>query len=63
MTKILYCYITVGGTMPFLTMVNTSKFTSDETQENIHVSFTKLSHTIQNNIQKLESNLLKPYLI
>ena len=48
------------------TMVHKSKFTPDHIQKLLGkymcLSFIKLSCTIHNKIQKLESNLLKPYL-
>jgi hypothetical protein len=66
-TKILYFLITVVGTWLFFfftVMVNMSKFTSDDIEQLFreNVSFLKLPCTIQNKIQKLESNLLKPCL-
>jgi hypothetical protein len=60
--KILYFLITVVGTwLFFLTVtVNASKFTSDGIEQLLrkNVNFLKLACTIQNKIQKLESNLL-----
>ena len=67
-TKILYFFITVVGTPPFLDnnswhfQIYISSYRAT-LQENIHVRVIKLPSTLQNKIQKLESDVLKPYLM
>jgi hypothetical protein len=66
MTKMLYFFITDVGTPPCLMMIYTSKFASDHVEKLFRkiylLSFIQLPCTIHNKIQKVESNLLQPFL-
>ena len=67
MTKILCYFITDVGTVSFFgsngyhAQIYIRSY-RETLQEIIHVSFIKLLCRTQNKIQKLESELLKPYL-